>query len=68
MPDLGQEELLLLPYTRAIEALAGRNVTLRVVAPPYAALGRGALHIVRVTHDADAVVLEATYDDYERLP
>ncbi len=68
MPDMGQEALLLLPYTRAIEALAGRNVTLTVIAPPYAALGRGVLHVVRATHEADAVHLEATYDDYERLP
>lgn len=68
MPDLGQDELLLLPYTCAIEALAGRNVRLTVVAPPYAALGRGTLHVVRVTNEAEAIALEATYDDYERLP
>lgn len=67
-PGLGQEALLLLPYTRAIEALTGRDVTLTVITPPYPALGRGTLHVVRASHEGDTVHLEATYDDYERLP
>jgi hypothetical protein len=67
VPELG-EELLLVPYTRAIEALKDRNVALTVIAPPYPALGRGTLHVVRVQQEGDTILLEATYDDYERLP
>ncbi|MBV8164634.1 MAG: hypothetical protein JOZ91_10225 [Candidatus Eremiobacteraeota bacterium] len=60
-------ELLLVPYTRAIELCAGREVTLSVVTPPYPALGRGTLHVVRATDDGGVMHLEAAYDDYERL-
>lgn len=67
MAGAAHEELLLLPFTRAIEALAGSDITLTVVTPPYPALGRGTLRVVRVTREGDAVHLEATYDDYERL-
>jgi hypothetical protein len=67
VPDLGQE-LLLVPYTRALEALKDRKIQLTVITPPYPALGRGTLHVVRVRQEGDAVALDATYDDYERLP
>ncbi len=64
---VSQEKLLLLPYTRAIELLHGRNIRLTVVAPPYPAIGRGTLRIVRVTEEGDTLHLDASYDDYERL-
>jgi hypothetical protein len=67
VPELG-EELLLLPFTRAIEKLKDRKVELTIITPPYPALGRGTLHIVRATNEGDTVKLEAAYDDYERLP
>ena len=57
-----------MPYTRAIELCAGREVTLTIITPPYAALGRGTLHIVRATDKDGLMHLEAAYDDYERLP
>lgn len=69
-----QESLLLLPYTRALEMLHGRNVSVSVVMPPYPCIGVGRLHVVRVTEPAagsgpDASVeLALSYDDYERLP
>ncbi len=53
-------ELLLLPYTRAIELLDGAEITLTVVTPPYAALGCGVLRAVRVSRTDGAVHLEAT--------
>jgi hypothetical protein len=60
-------ELLLVPYTRAIEMCAGLAITLTIIAPPYPALGRGTLRVVRATEEGSALHLEATYDDYERL-
>ena len=60
-------EVLLLPYTRAIELLDGAEITLTVVTPPYPALGCGMLRAVRVSKTSGAVHLEATYDDFERL-
>jgi hypothetical protein len=62
-----QEELLLMPYTSAIEKLNGRDVRLRVVSPPYPALGRGTLRVVRVAEEGDTVKLDVSYDDYERI-
>ena len=62
-----QQELQLLPYTRAFELLQGREITLSVITPPYPALGRGTLRVVRVTEEGNVVHLEATYDDFERL-
>lgn len=67
LPALGEEELLLLPYVRALEALKDRKVTITVVAPPYPALGRGTLHVVRVLDNQDSVALALAYDDYEKL-
>jgi hypothetical protein len=61
-------ELLLVPYTRAIEMCAGREITLTIVTPPYPALGRGTLRVVRATEERGVMRLEAAYDDYERLP
>jgi hypothetical protein len=65
--SVDQQELQLLPYTRALELLQGRDVTLTVITPPYPALGCGALRVVRVTEEGNGVHLEATYDDFERL-
>jgi hypothetical protein len=62
------EQLLLLPLTRALETLKDRKIQLTVIKPPFAAVGRGALHVVRIREEGDGIVLEATYDDYERLP
>ncbi len=68
-----QESLLLLPYTRALEMLEGRNVRVTVVTPPFPCIGVGRLHVVRVTEPGagagpDASVeLALSYDDYERL-
>ncbi len=68
MAGVDQAELLLVPYTRAVELCAGREITLAVIAPPYPALGRGTLRVVRALEEGNRVHLEVTYDDYERLP
>jgi hypothetical protein len=68
VPEPGDEELLMLPYRQALERIGAGDVHLKVIAPPYPALGVGTLHVVRVTHDDKKTVLDATYDDYERLP
>jgi hypothetical protein len=67
LAGVDQQELLLVPYTRAFELLKGRVITLSVITPPYPALGCGTLRVVRVTEEDNVVHLEATYDDFERL-
>ncbi len=68
MPALGNEELLLLPYVRALEIIGDGDVHLSVITPPYPALGVGTLRVVRVKRDGQTIRLETSYDDYERLP
>jgi hypothetical protein len=65
---VGDAELLLVPFARALELCAGREVRVSVVTPPYPAIGCGTLHVVRAHEEAGATVLELAYDDYERLP
>jgi hypothetical protein len=64
---VSHDELLLVPYTKAIELLDGRDVNLTVVTPGYPAIGRGVLRVVRVKEDGDSVHLDLSYDDYDRL-
>jgi hypothetical protein len=61
------EALTLLPESDARRALAGSGLTLRVLAPPYPALGVGTLRVLRVRDHAGKVELIAGYDRYERL-
>lgn len=63
----GQEELLLLPYTQAIEILAGRNISVTFAMPPYPSIGVGTLRVVRATVNPGEAQLVLSYDDYERL-
>jgi hypothetical protein len=62
-------DLLLLPLREAVDAAAGvgRQVTIDVLAPPYACAGRGHLRVVRVLERPDGLALTAAYDAYERL-
>lgn len=68
LTGVDRPDLLLVPYTRAIELLADRDITLTILAPPYPAAGLGPLRVVRADDDGAVVRLTATYDDYERLP
>lgn len=66
-----RDDLALLPWVAAKNALSDRALRLRVLAPPYPALGIGALRALRVTalsgeHDG-AWELVAGYEGYEKL-
>jgi hypothetical protein len=59
--------LTLLPLVEARAALAGRDLVLRVLRPPYPALGTGTLRVLRVRDAAEKTELIAGYDGYERI-
>lgn len=65
------EDLVMLPWTSARAALADRPLRLRVLTPPYPAVGLGQLRLLRVlaltgAHDG-AFELTCGYDGYERI-
>lgn len=64
------EALVMLPWTRARAALADRPLRLRVLTPPYPALGVGTLRALRAIPldgpDDGAWELTVGYDGYER--
>jgi hypothetical protein len=65
------EDLVMMPWTQARAALAGHPLRLRLVTPPYPAVGVGALRLLRVAvlsgeHDG-AYELACGYEGYERL-
>ena len=69
MPNVA--DWVFLPWWQAAHALRDRPLRFRVLAPPYAALGVGALRALRVTalsgeHDG-AWELVAGYERYERI-
>jgi len=59
--------LTLLPEPEARRLLADRRLRLRVVTPPYPALGIGTLRVLRVREDGDGTDVTAGYERYERL-
>jgi hypothetical protein len=59
--------LVLLPEVRARGLLAGRELRLRLLLPPYPALGLGALRVLRVVEKDGRTEIFAGYDGYERL-
>lgn len=62
------EELTLLPESAARRAIGSHPVALRILRPPYAALGVGALRVLRVRERADdGYEITAGYDNYQRL-
>ena len=65
------DDLVMLPWTDARAALAGRKLRLRMLVPPYAALGVGALRCLRViplpAADDGGWELTVGYDGYERF-
>ena len=62
------EHLVLMPEIDARRALADTRLTLRMLRPPYPAIGRGRLRVLRVREHDDAIELLAGYEGYERLP
>lgn len=63
-----EPSLVLLPEVEARAALAGRALALRLLRPPYPALGVGTLRVLRVTERLATTDVVAGYDRYERLP
>jgi hypothetical protein len=65
------EDVTMLPWLEAVRVLNDRALRFRVLTPPYAAVGVGALRALRVRalggeHDG-AWELVAGYDGYERI-
>jgi hypothetical protein len=60
--------LTLLPEVEVRRALAGRSLVLRILTPPYPALGVGALRVLRIAEDGNEAEIVAGYERYERLP
>jgi hypothetical protein len=61
------ESLTLVPEALARRALGDRPQTVHMLVPPYAALGVGALRVLRVTPVAAGYDVTVGYDRYERL-
>ncbi len=57
----------MLPEVDARALLANRNLALRILRPPYAAVGVGALRVLRVIEREGRTEIVAGYDGYERL-
>jgi hypothetical protein len=62
-------ELTLVPEVLARRELTGRAIRLRVLRPPYPALGVGTLRVLRIREGVASHPLELTvgYERYERL-
>ena len=71
-PEGPVEDLVMLPWTSALAALADRPVRLRLLTPPYPCVGVGTLRTLRVAPLGGALdgawELVAGYERYERPP
>ena len=57
----------MLPEADARALLGKRNLVLRILRPPYPAVGVGALRVLRVVEREGRTEMVAGYDGYERL-
>jgi hypothetical protein len=64
---MSDEDLVFVPEVEARAALRGRTVILRLLLPPYPALGTGRLRVVRVRGDSRGHEVLCSYEGYERL-
>lgn len=60
-------DLVLVPEVEARALLADRNVSLRLLLPPYPAIGLGKLRVLRVKERGDVTELLCSYEGYERI-
>jgi hypothetical protein len=60
-------DLVLVPEVEARALLADRAVSLRLLLPPYPALGLGRLRVLRVKERGDSTELLCSYEGYERI-
>ena len=63
-----RESLALMPWIDARKLLTEGRVRLRLLLPPYAAVGIGVLRVLRARERAGAMEIVAGYDGYARLP
>jgi len=59
--------LALLPEVDARAALSGRSLSLRMLRPPYPAIGTGTLRLLRVAERDGTTEMIVGYDGYERI-
>ncbi|MBD5654802.1 MAG: hypothetical protein IAI50_06425, partial [Candidatus Eremiobacteraeota bacterium] len=59
--------LVLLPEVEARAVLSGRTLRFRLLRPPFAAIGTGALRVLRVVERAGDTEIVAGYDGYDRI-
>ena len=59
-------DLALAPWTDARKAFGERRIAFRLLRPPYAAAGEGALRVLRV-RDGDPVEILCGYERYRKL-
>jgi hypothetical protein len=57
----------MLPEVDARALLGNRNLALRILRPPYPAVGVGTLRVLRVIEREGRTEIVAGYDGYERL-
>jgi hypothetical protein len=60
-------DLVLVPEVEARALLGDRSVSLRLLLPPYPALGLGKLRVLRVKERGDSTELLCSYEGYERI-
>jgi hypothetical protein len=60
-------DLVLVPEVEARALLSGRNIALRMLLPPYPAIGLGKLRVLRVKERGDVTELLCSYEGYERI-
>jgi hypothetical protein len=61
-------DLVLVPWNEAHGALARRRLALRVLAPPYPAIGAGELRVLRIRECGDAPLdVVCGYERYRRI-
>jgi len=60
-------DLVLVPEVEARAQLADRKLALRLLLPPYPAIGLGELRVLRVKERADVTELLCSYEGYERI-
>lgn len=61
------DDLVLAQEVEARAALAERKLVLRMLLPPYPAVGLGRLRVIRVRDVSEKTELLCTYEGYERL-
>ena len=62
------EDLPMMALVDARAIVGDRPIRLRILLPPYPALGCGTLRALRIAEEGERVEIVAGYESYERLP